>query len=82
MRVAFGASLFPFLDLCPSIAQAPPTGGSDNPGASARRLLPPQPLQRSRLRVDDSDIGLSYNLPSDWEFVVPPPAPKVTVPFP
>jgi hypothetical protein len=32
--------------------------------------------------VDNSDVGFSYSLPSDWEFVAPPSAPKVTVPFP
>jgi hypothetical protein len=33
-------------------------------------------------QVDDSDVGFNYSLPADWEFVAPPPAPKVTVPFP
>jgi hypothetical protein len=33
-------------------------------------------------QVENSDVGFSYSLPSDWEFVAPPPAPKATVPFP
>ncbi|MFZ0339751.1 MAG: hypothetical protein WAL45_17100, partial [Terracidiphilus sp.] len=33
-------------------------------------------------QVDDSDVGFNYSLPSDWEFVAPPRAPKTTVPFP
>ena len=28
------------------------------------------------------DVGFSYSLPADWEFVAPPPAPKAAVPYP
>jgi hypothetical protein len=33
-------------------------------------------------QIEDSDMGFNYTLPSDWEFVASPRAPKVTVPFP
>ncbi len=32
--------------------------------------------------MERDDVGFSYSLPSDWEFVAPPPAPKVEIPFP
>ena len=36
--------------------------------------LPPQ--------VQRDDVGFSYSLPANWEFVAPPPAPKVVTPYP
>jgi hypothetical protein len=36
--------------------------------------LPPQ--------VQRDDVGFSYSLPADWEFVAPPTAPKAVTPYP
>ncbi len=82
MRVAFGASLL-LLGSVPLHAQAPaPTAGPSATPAQAAASAPAAPAAAQPARVESSDIGLSYNLPSDWELVVPPPAPKVTAPFP
>jgi hypothetical protein len=45
--------------------------------APAAATAPPPPP-----KVDDTSVGFSYSLPSSWEFVAPPPAPKVVVPYP
>jgi hypothetical protein len=55
----------------PAPISAAPTSA---PAATTTPAHPPQ--------VDDTSVGFSYGLPSDWEFVAPPPAPKVVVPYP
>ena len=56
----------------------------DNPQTrrKPRRLSPAAPAATQPARVENRDIGFSYKLPSDWEFVALPSAPKVIVPFP
>jgi hypothetical protein len=64
----------------PTAAQpATPAQTAPSPAAEqkANELAATQPPQ-----IQNSDIGFNYSLPSDWELVVPPPTPKVTVPFP
>lgn len=39
--------------------------------------MPAPPAQ-----VQRDDLGFSYSLPADWEFVLPPTAPKPVVPYP
>ena len=85
MRVALAAALF--LLGCMALAAqtpAPAAGQSAIPAQAATpaQTATPAPAATQPARVDDSDVGFSYSLPSDWEFVAPPPAPKVTVPFP
>jgi len=55
-------------------ASAPTAAPSAAPVATTAAAPSPQ--------IGDSAVGFSYSLPSDWEFVAPPPAPKVVVPFP
>src|ERR1039458_662071 len=33
-------------------------------------------------RVERDDVGFSYSLPADWEFVAPPPVPTAAMPYP
>jgi hypothetical protein len=77
MRVPVAAALF-LTGCMPLLAQTPaPVAAQAATPAPAAAPTATQPAQ-----VDDSDIGFNYSLPADWEFVAPPPAPKVTVPFP
>jgi len=78
MRAIFGAFLLGYL---PLLAQGPPpvagpaTKAAPTPApAATTSAQPPQVLS--------TDIGFSYSLPSDWEFVALPPAPNVFVPYP
>ncbi len=87
MRVALAAALF-LLGSVPLAAQTPdPAAGqtaapgqSATPAQAATPVAAPAAAQLAQ--VDDSDVGFNYTLPSDWEFVAPPPALKITVPFP
>lgn len=74
MRILFAAALLVIGSVQLS-AQAP-AGPAPVP-ATAPAAAAPMPA-----RVLRDDIGFSYNLPSDWEFVVPPTAPKPVVPYP
>lgn len=87
MRVALAAALFLFgLFRLAAQTSVPPAGQTAAPAETA--IPAPATTSATALaatqlaQVDDSDIGFNYRLPSDWEFVAPPPAPKVTVPFP
>ncbi len=82
MRAALGASLL-LLGCVPLLAQAtaPTAGQSANP-AQAVKASPAAPAATQPAQVENRDIGFSYKLPSDWEFVALPSAPKVIVPFP
>ena len=79
MRVAL-AAVFPLLGCVPLIAQAPPPAAGQS--VALAQIAAPAAAATQPARVDDSDVGFIYSLPSDWEFVAPPPAPKITVPFP
>jgi hypothetical protein len=83
MRVALAAALF-LLGSAPLLAQtpAPAAGQTATPAQAATPAPAAAPAATQPPQVEDSDVGFSYRLPSDWEFVAPPPAPKVTVPFP
>jgi len=96
MRVAFAAALF-LLGCVPLAAQTPapaagqtvapgqaatPAQAATPPPAAAPAATPAPAAATQRAQVDDSDIGFNYSLPADWEFVAPPSAPKVAVPFP
>jgi len=83
MRVALAAALF-VLGCVPLAAQAPaPAAGQSAIPAQAATPAPAAAATTALLpQVEDSDVGFNYSLPSDWVFVAPPPAPKVTVPFP
>jgi hypothetical protein len=64
----------------PAATPATPAAGAPAApisAASAAATTPAPPPQ-----VDDTSVGFSYSLPSDWEFVAAPPAPKVVVPYP
>lgn len=56
-----------------SATPAPPVAPS-TPGAES---APTQAAQ-----IDRGDIGFSYRLPADWEFVPPPAVPKPVMPYP
>jgi hypothetical protein len=85
MRVALAAVFF-LLGCVPLLAQtpAPAAGQTVAPAQAATpaQTATPAPAATQPAQVDDSDVGFNYSLPADWEFVAPPPAPKVTVPFP
>jgi len=90
MRVALAAA-FSLLGSVPLLAQTPaPAAGQTvapaqtaTPAPAAAPAATPAPVAATQpAQVDDSDVGFDYSLPADWEFVAPPPAPKVTVPFP
>ncbi|HKN20226.1 MAG TPA: hypothetical protein VJX73_02355 [Terracidiphilus sp.] len=88
MRVALAAALFLF-SCVPLLAQAAPTAGpiaTPAPAATPAQTATPAPgaapAATEPALIDDSEVGFKYRLPADWEFVAPPPAPKVTVPFP
>jgi len=79
MRVAVAAALF-LAGCVPFAAQTPaPTAGQ---GPEPAQAATPAPAAAQPAVIDDSDVGFNYSLPADWEYVAPPPAPKVTVPFP
>lgn len=73
MRVAFAAALF-LLGSALLAAQAP--------APAAKQTASSAPAATQSAQVENSDVGFNYSLPADWEFVAPPPAPKITVPFP
>jgi hypothetical protein len=86
MRVAL-AAVFLLLGCEPLLAQtaAPAAGQTATPAqteAPAQTATPAAVALTQPAQVDDSDVGFSYGLPADWEFVAPPSAPKSTVPFP
>jgi len=75
MRVALAASLFALG--CASVAAQAP-GQSATPAQAAT----PAPTAAQPAKVEDTDVGLSYSLPSDWETVESPSAHAVAVPYP
>jgi hypothetical protein len=86
MRVAFAAAVF-LLSCVPLAAQAAAPESSAAPAqvatpAQAANPSPATTTATQPVQVDDSDAGFKFSLPADWEFVAPPSAPKVTVPFP
>lgn len=70
MRIALAAPLFLLASL-PLVGQTPAGTPASAAAASAQ---PPQ--------FEDSAVGFSYTLPSDWETVAPPRVRTVTVPYP
>jgi hypothetical protein len=74
MGVALAAAVF-LLGCVPLFAQAR-TAERERSATpkSAATALPPQ--------VENSDVGFSYKLPADWQFVALPPVPPAPVPFP
>jgi hypothetical protein len=84
MRVALAAALF-LLGCAPLAAQTPapaPAAGQSAPPGQAAAPAPAETTRAQLPQVENSDVGFNYSLPSDWEFMAPPPAPKPTVPFP
>lgn len=74
------AVLCAFLLCClPLVAQTPPTppGSSSKPSPVTSEHQTPHPPS-----VQDSDLGFTFSLSSDWQFVPPSPAPTVVVPYP
>lgn len=83
MRVAVAVAIF--LTGCVALlaqTSAPAAGRDATPRQTATPATAAAPAATQPAQVDDSDVGFNYTLPADWEFVAPPPAPKVTVPFP
>jgi hypothetical protein len=82
MRIALSV----FLVVCclPALGQTPASApaAAQPPKAAAAATAPAAHATAQPPKVEDSEIGFSYKLPADWEFVVPPPAPEQTVPFP
>jgi hypothetical protein len=74
MWIVFGTALLT-LGSAQLAAQAPAS-----PAAPKPLTAPAAPVVPARVQRDD--IGFSFDLPSDWEFVVPPTAPKPVVPYP
>jgi len=64
-------------------APAPSTPSSTSAPAAAQKAMreakgaPAQPAH-----VQRDDVGFSSSLPSSWQFVAAPPAPKVALPYP
>jgi hypothetical protein len=86
MKVALAAAIF-LLGSVLLVAQTtvPTAGQTAAPGQSATPATPAPadaPAATQPAQIDDSDVGFNYTLPSDWEFVAPPPVAKPTVPFP
>jgi hypothetical protein len=83
MRISF-AAFFVFLTCLPLVAQVPaatpPPKTPDAPTAAPATVATAAPVPPAK--VDDTSVGFSYGLPSDWAFVAAPPAPKVVVPYP
>ncbi len=76
MRILPAIALFT-LGFSPLAAQDP-AGSATAATAASKADATPVPAAR----VQRDDIGFSYSLPSDWEFVLPPTAPKPVVPYP
>ena len=76
MRISLVAAL---LALCfvPLAAQAPASSATPAPATAPVAAAPTLAAQINR-----DDIGFSYSLPSDWELVFPPTAPKPMAPYP
>src|SRR5579863_5886669 len=76
MRFAFFVLLFGCL---PIAAQTPPTppASSSKPSPVTTEHQTPHPPS-----VQDSDLGFTFSLSSDWQFVPPAPPPTVIVPYP
>jgi hypothetical protein len=66
----------------PAAAQTATPAQTEAPAQTATSAPTNAPAATQPARVDDGDVGFSYSLPADWEFVAPPPAPRATVPFP
>ena len=59
------------------------TNASAPVSASKQAAAPVTPTTTTQVpKVERSDIGFSYSLPPDWEFVAPAPAPRVETPYP
>jgi len=76
MRIPLAVGLF-VLGSAPLCGQAPAGSTTPAPTSGPAAAVPVPPA-----RVQKDDIGFSYSLPSDWEFVLPPTAPKPVVPYP
>ncbi len=61
-----------------SAPAAPPAQPAPIPAAAPAATTAPAPPPQ----VDDTSVGFSFSLPSDWEFVAPAQAPKVEIPYP
>ena len=65
------------------LALAPASAAGQSPTAKpAPAAAQPASGAAEPARVADSDVGFSYGLPSDWQYVAPPSAPKATAPIP
>jgi hypothetical protein len=76
LRILLAVALLA-LGYAPLAAQAP--ASSAIPAAAASKAdAAPSPAAR----VHRDDLGFSYSLPSDWDFIVPPKATKPVPPYP
>ncbi|MGO9323358.1 MAG: hypothetical protein ACLP07_02255 [Terracidiphilus sp.] len=75
MHIPLAVGLLAF-GSAPLVAQVPAGSATPVPAAAPAAATAPA------AEVHRDDIGFSYSLPSDWEFVVPPTAPKPVVPYP
>jgi hypothetical protein len=76
MRISLVAALL--APGCALLAAQAPAGSAKpdtTPSGATASAAPSAQVQRD-------DIGFSYSLPADWEFVVPPTPPKVVTPYP
>jgi len=88
MRLILAASLLA-LGCAPLLAQAPAPAPTPAAPAAAPATPAAAPAQTPAAtpaptppQVENTDVGFSYGLPADWEFVPLPPAPKEIVPYP
>jgi len=85
MRISFAIAILA-LGYAPLAAQAPAGSAATAPAATPGAPTPPAPTASAApapaAQVARDDIGFSYSLPSDWESVALPTAPKPVVPYP
>ena len=64
-------------------AATPAIPASSSVPAATQAVAPATPLAPALPpQVQRDDVGFSYSLPADWEFVAPPTAPKAAMPYP
>lgn len=68
---------------CFGQAPAPATASSTSaPAAAQNAVHAAEKTSAQPAQVERDDIGFSYSLPADWQFVTPLPAPKAVIPYP
>jgi hypothetical protein len=81
MRVALAASVF-LLGSLQLPGQAPAGAAAPVPAPVPEQSATPAQSATQPPQVENTDVGFTYSLPSDWEIVASPTAHAVTVPYP